>query len=193
MSTAMNTERLIWLDLETFGLDPIQHPILEIGLRITDLELKTIDDYHDIIWIQNNYERRRKAADTYVQKMHETSGLWKEAETVGSHPEIVAEHVLDWLDKHDANIGDPVCGSSVQFDRAMLAAQMPDINNMFSYRNIDISTLKELCARYNPRVYSKLDESTHPRKAHRVMPDLADTINEARFYFDNFLWLETYE
>jgi oligoribonuclease len=80
-------------------------------------------------------------------------------------------------------------GSSIQFDRDMLRAQYPSILGRFSYRNIDISTLKELCKRLNPELYARFEQVVIPQKKHRVMPDLEDTINEFNSYIESFLWI----
>lgn len=185
-------DRLVWCDTETMGLDPIGCPIVEIGFQITDLDLNPIDDFQTTIWSSPYSDTKLVillAQDEYVYDMHVTSGLWEEAQSAGISQKTALDRAIDFLERHGISTDDPLCGSSVQFDRLMLAAQYPSIEALFSYRNIDTSTVKELCRRYNPRVYDGLEASTDLKKLHRVLPDLEDTINEFAFYRDNFLFI----
>lgn len=186
-------EHLIWTDLETFGLNPETDPIIEVGFIVTDLDLNILDEKNWLIW-NISYESRYtdfKEQDNFVYKMHEKSKLWQDAREAGQ-PAIEVEHsILQWLTNHKVDTGkDPLCGSSVHFDRSMFDAQLPRILIKFSYRNIDVSSIKELCMRYNPVLYGKLDESVPKAEQHRVLPDLSDTIAEFNFYKENFLFIE---
>ena len=182
-------ERLVWTDIETTGLDPAKEVILEVGFKITDLTLHVVDNFSVCIWNEAFYANKVREANDLVKDMHDKSGLFEDASMNGVEPDEAEAMILHWLDKNEIGREDPMCGSSVQFDRGFLAEQMPDVANTFSYRNIDMSSVKELCRRFNPILYSKLDEDTNPQKAHRVSPDIDDTINEAEFYLDNFLWV----
>lgn len=191
------TDRFVWTDIETFGLDSEVHPFIEIGFVITDLELNAMDTFHTLVWedglsdhwykdLTKKAEKGDKDAE-FVLNMHDKSGLWLEARADGIGFTAAEDDLHNWFDKHGIEGKDPLCGSSVGFDRSFFAAQMPAIEKRFHYRNIDISSVKELCARYNPRVYSKLNELTQPKKAHRSLSDLDDTIGEFRFYLNEFL------
>jgi oligoribonuclease len=192
-----NSDRLIWIDTETFGLDPEKDPILEVGIVITDLDLETIDERSVLVWESPYYDKKFQQLTTrtdsgakYVFNMHQQSGLWTACMRSGLSVQDATDNIQDFLRGHGVGKEDtekePMCGSSVQFDRLMLEHQMPTIWEMFHYRNIDISTLKELCKRFNPRVYSLIPKKS---EKHRVMPDLVETIAEASFYKDNFLWI----
>lgn len=194
-------DRLVWVDIETTGLNHMTELVLEIGFRITDLDLETIDDFDVLIWDTPKYDRKldhmivNRDDHAFVLDMHsaEKSGLFEAAQKEGV-PEDEAERlVADFLRGHGVgpDTKEPLCGSSVQFDRLFLTEQFPVIHNLFSYRNIDTSSVKELCMRYNPELYAKLEKYTNPKKLHRVLPDLTDTIDEARFYIDNFLMVVT--
>lgn len=189
------TDRFVFIDIETTGLDQTVEDVLEIGVRITDRELDTIDEFDVLIWNTPKYDQRleqlKLVPDGFVYQMHDKSGLWEAAQGSGV-PEDEAERlVADFLRGHGVgpDTEEPMCGSSVQFDRAFLAEQYPVIHNLFSYRNIDTSTIKELCKRLNPKVYEQMEKYTSPQKLHRVIPDIEDTIDELRFYRDNFLFL----
>lgn len=191
-----NTDRLIWVDIETFGLNVETDFILEVGFRITDLELETIDDLQVSIWETPGYDKRLEelTTDSWVYKTHTESGLFRACQAEGLTMDEADDRIRTFLSGYGIGKTDnkddkePLCGSSVQFDRSFLAYWLPDVEALFHYRNIDNSTIKELCRRYNRRIYSLLDETVKPEKKHRVLPDLTDTINEFSYYRDNFLW-----
>lgn len=177
---------LVWIDTETTGLDPLTVQVLELGLMVTDLDLDPIATFDIVIGHEDiNYE------SDFVRQMHVKSGL--DAECRGSRVTVnEAENgALAFLDSVGVPHGaPPMCGSSVQFDRLMVERHMPRLFGHFHYRNIDTSSIKETCRRYNPKVYAALDEHTSPAKLHRVIPDLGDTLNEYHFYLENFLFVD---
>lgn len=193
----MSDEILVWIDTETFGLVPEECPIIEIGFVVTDLDLHIIGSYSRMIWepwydvaLDNLISEAAKSdasSAKLVHEMHKRSFLWEQARVSGDTIDKVRSDLMQWLTTQGVNTSDPMCGSSVQFDRQMLAYWMPELHDMFSYRNIDISTLKELCRRYNPPIYMHLQKDVIPKKSHRVIDDLDDTIAEFKFYRDEFL------
>lgn len=184
-------DRMIWIDTETFGLNVKTDYLLEVGFKITDYDLNTIDDFQTTIWDTPTYDERydiclESDADEYVRNMHINSGLFKDAINGGASVSIAEQEICDWLEGHGIRDGkEPLCGSSVHFDRGMLEVQMPKVFERFHYRIVDNSVLKELCAAFASDMYAHLMPG---RNIHRVLPDLEDTINEFRFYRDNFLW-----
>ena len=185
----LTENRLVWTDVETFGLDTEKDLLLEVGFVITDLSLDIIDEHSVLIWDSPTHDERyqqliRDPADEYVLNMHSSNGLLDAAASLGSTFAAAQEDMLDWLRAHGITKEEPLCGSSVHFDRAKLAFWMPSVEALFSYRNIDVSTLKELATGYNPDV---LNIQPKPESKHRVIPDCYDTINEFRTYLDNFL------
>jgi oligoribonuclease len=181
---------MIWVDIETTGLDPLNDTILEVGFCVTDTELKVVSEFDVLIWDAGSQTYVDKA-DTFVKKMHGPDGtdLFRIAKEEGIRWADAERALLGWMAEVGVTKDDPLCGSSVHFDRGFLKDQLDTIESQFSHRNIDNSTIKELCRRYNPNVYASVDEFTHPKKLHRAMPDLADTIEEHGFYMDNFLWV----
>ena len=187
----MTEGRLVWTDIETSGLDPDECQMLEVGFRITDLELNTLAEKSVLIWNDTWVELLTEdKVNPLVWNMHIKSELWVDAALYGITLDVATEMLLDWFEENDVDNTEPLCGSSVQFDRGWLEAHMPEVISKFSYRNIDISSVKELCRRYNPVLYAKLDTEILPKKAHRVLSDLDDTISEFKFYRDNFLFWE---
>lgn len=197
--------RFVWADIETTGLLPMSEDVLEVGFRITDMDLNTLDEFDVLIWEPGFYDRKLKnlryAAESgdkgaeYVLEMHNKSGLWDLARTEGMTLEDGEREILAWLASHGMNptvpMGerDPICGNSIQFDRGFLVEAFPGVLDCFSYRNVDVSTLKELCRRLNPSVYARLGEYAPRQEKHRALADLDDSIAEFRFYRDNFLFV----
>lgn len=188
--------RIVVIDTETFGLDERTDPILELGFGIYSLpDLSCIAEWSSVVWMDTYAHRRNKEEEegTFVYKMHQKSELWNDCQDVDFRdvtPFAVETRAVEWLKSQGVNKDDPMAGSSIQFDRLMLREQMPEVEKIFSYRNIDISSFKELCRRINPALYEKLDLLVIPAKTHRVMSDIEDTVNELKFYIDNFLFQE---
>lgn len=188
----MNKEELMsWVDTETFGLNASQDPIIELGIQITDIHLNTIAKKSWLVWTPRHEVRLNKMraflhedqTEKYVYDMHTKNGLFKVAKGSGYSLGTVDHQAHAWLTRNGWD-GLPMCGSSVNFDRNMMLEQLPKAVSAFHYRIIDNSTIKELCKRYNPSVY----EACPPKKEeHRVMPDLKETIEEFKFYRDEFL------
>lgn len=187
-------DRFFWIDIETTGLNPDADLLLEVGIRITDSELDLIDEKDWQLWNTPHYDQvcgeNFTNLDEFILNMHTKSGLLEDACSVGMVPAAAEAEIVEWLTGHGVEKSDPMCGSSVQFDRSWLAEWMPSVHKKFSHRNIDISTVKELCRRLNPELYSKLEQHAPKRELHRALPDLQDTITEARFYVDNFLHVD---
>lgn len=185
----MDHGQLMWLDIETTGLDDIRNVILEIGFVVTDLDLNILDSISVVLW-HDYYQEHFDNCDPFVKAMHDKSGLFVECAEKGITLDAAGKALSGWLSEWKVDpTQDPVCGSSVHFDRGFMSEHLPDIDAMFFYRDIDISSIKELCRRYNPDLFARLDETTTPKKLHRVLPDIQDTLGEAQFYLDNFLFI----
>jgi len=187
---------LVICDTETFGLSAQNDPILEVGFGIYNLfPLSLKAEWSSVVWMDSYRPRMdsHRDEDSFIWQMHKKSGLWDECIRVSTEIDVTPYHVeglaAEWLHEQGVSKDDPMVGSSVQFDREMLREQMPEIEKLFSYRNIDISTIKELCRRLNPELYTKLDLEVTNKKAHRVMDDIEDTANELEFYMTNFLFI----
>lgn len=203
MSTAQ--DRFVGIDAETSGLFPPESKevpmLLEMGFQIRDAAtLFVIDSFYLPIW-DDGYSTRlvamRQSDDPqvkYVVDMHDKSNLWTMAARTGVSIGEAEAEFLAYFHEHGITsevpikARDPLFGSSVQFDRQCLQTFMPGLHGVFHYRNVDISTVKELCQRLNPELYSKLPDHTEKRELHRVQPDLDDTFGEFKFYTQNFLY-----
>lgn len=191
----MSQELLPWVDLETFGLNENFDPIIEVGIVLTDFDLTIIEYENWFIWSDLHYKRivemegQESAGtisdgDKWVLKQHRDSGLFDEAAFAGRRMDAVEIEICQWLKDNDAT-GLPMCGSSVHFDQRFIRAQMPSVLDLFFRRIIDTSSLKELCARYNPAVFANVPPK---QEAHRALRDIGETLEEFRFYRDNFLF-----
>lgn len=183
----MAKAELPWIDLETTGLNAESEVILEIGIALTD-KWGTVIDSDSWVVHDSGWDGVIEAADPYVKEMHKKSGLFDSiAAGVALEMNDAEVAVLDFLDAHEVKHGElPMCGSSVGFDRSFLFTHMPTLHNNFHYRNIDVSTIKELCRRLSPDLFARLPEK---RELHRALPDLDETLAEYKFYLENFLFI----
>ena len=171
-------DRLVWADCEMTGLDLRRDALIEIAVLVTDSELRVLDEGVDIVITAP--DELLGGMLPVVREMHASSGL---TEAVRASTRTVAEAeqmVLDYLRKHvpDARTV-PLCGNSIATDRAFLARDMPELDAFLHYRMVDVSSIKELCRRWYPRVYF-----SQPQKGltHRALADIKESIRELRYY-----------
>ena len=171
-------DRLVWVDCEMTGLDLRRDALIEIAVLVTDSELRVLDEGVDIVITAP--EDLLDGMQPVVREMHASSGL---TEAVRASTTTVAEAeqmVLDHLRKHVPEARTvPLCGNSIATDRAFLARDMPELDAFLHYRMVDVSSIKELCRRWYPRVYF-----SQPQKglAHRALADVKESIRELRYY-----------
>ncbi len=173
---------LIWIDMEMSGLDPDRHRILEIAVVLSDASLDRLEEGPDLVVHQP--ESVLAAMDAWNTSHHGASGL-TERVRVSTLDEAAAEAaVLAWLrERSDAGLL-PLAGNSVHQDRAFLRRWMPSLHDHLHYRNVDVSTLKELARRWAPSVI----ESAPPKvERHRALDDIRESIAELRHYRAHFL------
>ena len=171
-------DRLVWADCEMTGLDLRRDALIEIAVLVTDSELRVLDEGVDIVITAP--DELLDGMQPVVREMHAHSGL---TEAVRASTTTVAEaeqQVLDCLRKHVPEARTvPLCGNSIATDRAFLARDMPELDAFLHYRMVDVSSIKELCRRWYPRVYF-----SQPQKglAHRALADVKESIRELRYY-----------
>lgn len=168
-----------WIDLETTGLDPKRHSLLEVVLIVTDDALNVLRSKHVLIVPPAALEWDRDFRDLEV--MHTENGLFQEALERGLSLSCAEDALCATLGvKRDArDNGMPMGGASTWFDRIYLQQYMPTFEKMFHYRNFDVSAVREMTRRWNPSLHVREPPS---RLKHRAEPDLHDTIDIARFY-----------
>jgi oligoribonuclease len=181
-----NLKRFVWIDVETTGLDPAKDLILEVGIIITDYNMTEVARSSWVV--RQDLDRVHNLMSPYVRDMHKASGLLQELWSCEELPNALTTiRVCHWLESHlGTPSADPaqrpvLAGSSVHFDRAMLAAQMPRVLDFLHYRNLDVSTLKELCFATVPgarRTYETICGHTY----HRALADLEGSIAELQYW-----------
>jgi oligoribonuclease len=178
-------DRLVWVDLEMTGLVVDTDVIVEIACIVTDASLTALDDGIELI-VHADPETLVGMTD-FVREMHTKSGLLPLIETSDISVAAAQQAVLEYVKKHVPKPSTaPLCGNSIGTDRGFLARYMPELDDYLHYRSIDVSSLKELCRRWNHALYRK-----RPGKAehHRALDDIRESIEELRFYRDNLLRL----
>lgn len=168
--------RLIWIDLEMTGLDTDNDSILEIATVVTDSELQVLAEGPELAIAHS--AQRLEAMDEWNRNQHRKSGLWQRVLEDGVSMLEAEERTLaflaDWLPAGAS----PMCGNSICQDRRFLHREMPRLEKYFHYRNLDVSTLKELARRWAPEVASGLRKDSK----HTALSDVRDSIEELRHY-----------
>jgi len=176
LSTKPVSTNLVWMDLETTGLEPESCVILEIATLITDKDLNVIAEGPNLVIHQP--EEVLKSMDPWAKKQHEASGLLAEVRRSGVSLVQAEEETLAFLREHTPPRACPLCGSSICLDRRFLVRYMPRVSEHLSYRHVDVSSLKELVARWFPEKALKR-RKTSP---HRALPDILSSLEELRYY-----------
>jgi oligoribonuclease len=171
------TEYIVWADCEMTGLDIEKDEICEIAVIITDEQLKPVDEGIQIVIRPSDAAMANMGE--FVRQMHTDSGLLAELES-GVSLQSAQEQVLSYLGKYIPEPKTaPLAGNSIGTDRMFIIRQMPKLDAFLHYRNIDVSSLKELVRRWYPRVYFQL-----PKKngSHRALADIRESIQELAYY-----------
>lgn len=178
-----NPQNLIWIDLEMTGLDPDRDVIIEMATIVTDSDLNTLAE-GPVIAIHQP-EEILAGMDEWNTRQHGQSGLTQRVrESTVSMAEAEAQ-TLAFLEQWVPKRSSPICGNSICQDRRFLYRHMPRLEGYFHYRNLDVSTLKELAARWAPQVR----ESFKKGNTHLALDDIRESIAELRHYRDHFIRL----
>jgi len=166
---------LIWIDLEMTGLNPETSVILEIAAVVTDGSLHTVAEGQDMAI--HYPEKVLQNMDGWSKKQHQSSGLLERVRASSVDCGGAEKEVLGFVSKHCKQGKSPLCGNSIWQDRRFLIKYMPKLEAFFHYRNVDVSSVKELAKRWYPSlpVYKK-------KKAHLALSDIKESINELKYY-----------
>lgn len=174
-----DTSNLAWIDLEMTGLEPKSNVILEIASVVTDANLNILDQGPSLVIHYPSYQLEKMSE--WARLTHESSGLLDKVEKSKISVEQAETETLDFVKKYCVSTLTPLCGNSIWNDRMFLIEYMPTLNSYFNYRNIDVSTIKELVRRwYGPESEFK------KKKVHRAMDDIKESIDELKYYRDKF-------
>ena len=176
-----NEENLIWIDLEMTGLDTKNDVIIEIATIVTDKDLNPLAE-GPMLAIHQSKEVM-DGMDDWNTRQHGESGLTKRV-LESTITEAEAEQAtLDFLSQYVPAGMSPMCGNSICQDRRFLARCMPKLEAWFHYRNLDVSTLKELARRWQP----KIAKGFYKESSHLALDDVKDSIEELKYYREHFL------
>ncbi len=174
---------LIWIDLEMTGLDPDNDSIIEIATLVTDSELNTLAE--GPVFAVHQPDSVLARMDEWNTRQHGQSGLTERVRGSTTSPREAELATIEFLSKYVPAGKSPMCGNSICQDRRFLAREMPELERFFHYRNLDVSTLKELVKRWRPDLVGGFSKSA----SHLAMDDIRESVSELRYYREHFLKL----
>jgi len=182
-AVTVDKENLIWIDLEMTGLEPQQDLIIEIATLVTDKNLNILAE--GPVMAIHQSDEVLDGMDEWNTKQHGKSGLTQRVKDSKITAAEAEKQTIAFLEKYVPKGESPMCGNSICQDRRFLANYMPELEEFFHYRNLDVSTIKELARRWSPEVYNGFTKES----AHLAMDDIKDSINELIHYREHFLKL----
>ena len=171
---------LVWVDLEMTGLDPERDVIIEIATIVTDAQLNVIAE-GPVLAIHQD-DAVLGAMDEWNTRQHGHSGLLERVRQSTMDEDEAERQTLAFLARFAASGQSPMCGNSICQDRRFMVRHMPRLEAFFHYRNLDVSTVKELARRWRADVYAGFSK----QGSHRALEDIRDSIAELRHYRDTF-------
>ncbi|OZI19589.1 oligoribonuclease [Bordetella genomosp. 9] len=178
---ALNDNRLVWLDMEMTGLDPEKERIIEVAVVVTEPDLTVVAEGPALAIHQP--DSLLDAMDSWNKATHGKSGLIDKVKA-STITEAQAEDILiAFLSQHVPAGKSPLCGNTISQDRRFMFRYMPRLEQFFHYRNLDVSTLKELARRWRPDVYKSFEKKSR----HEALADIHDSIDELKHYREHFL------
>jgi oligoribonuclease len=178
---AQDQNHLIWLDMEMSGLDPDLNRVLEVAMVITDSALNTIAELP--VLVVHQADSVLDTMDDWNKSTHARSGLIGKVKASTLDETAVETRFLAALAQHVPKGVSPMCGNSICQDRRFMARHLPKLEAFFHYRNLDVSTLKELVKRWRPELAKGLTK--HGK--HEALADIYESIEELKYYREHFL------
>ncbi|NOZ52979.1 MAG: oligoribonuclease [Gammaproteobacteria bacterium] len=178
-----DVNNLIWIDLEMTGLDTQLDFIIEIATVVTDSELNILAEGPMLAIHQS--DEIIQGMDDWNTRQHGKSGLTKRVKNSTILEADAEQQTIAFLQQYVPKGKSPMCGNSICQDRRFLARCMPELECYFHYRNLDVSTLKELVTRWAPQIAKGLTKNTN----HLALDDVYDSITELKYYRDHFIKL----
>ena len=178
---SQDANNLIWLDMEMTGLSPENDRIIEVAMVITDSQLETVAESPVLVVHQDSVIL--DAMDDWNKATHGRSGLIDKVKASRLSEAEVEAQMLAFLEQHVPIRTSPMCGNSICQDRRFLARWMPNLEQYFHYRNLDVSTLKELAKRWKPGIIGGVVK----QGKHEALADIYESIEEMKYYRANFI------
>ncbi|MDB5962711.1 MAG: oligoribonuclease [Massilia sp.] len=176
-----NEMNLIWVDLEMTGLEPDTDRIIEVAVVVTDMHLNTIAE-GPVFAIHQSDETLDKM-DAWNKGTHGRSGLIDRVRASTYSEEQAEAELIAWLRQYVPAGKSPMCGNTICQDRRFMARTMPKLESFFHYRNLDVSTLKELCRRWKPELVAGFKK----HQKHTALADIIESIEELKYYREHFI------
>ena len=172
---------LVWLDMEMSGLDPDNDKVLEVALVVTDKDLDLVAE--GPVLVVHQPDAVLDAMDSWNKGTHGKSGLIDKVRASRLTEAEVEQQQLVFMQEHVPKRASPMCGNSICQDRRFLARHMPQLEAYFHYRNLDVSTLKELAARWRPELKDGFKKANN----HTALADILESIEELKYYREHFI------
>jgi oligoribonuclease len=182
-SLAKNDQNLVWLDCEMTGLDPERDRIIEIAVVVTGPSLEP--RIEGPVFAIHQSDAQLDLMDSWNKGTHGKSGLTDKVRASSITEEDAERQILDFIGQYVPKHGSPMCGNTIGQDRRFLVKYMPQLEAWFHYRNLDVSTLKELARRWKPDAYTSFKK----RQLHTALADVHESIDELAHYRETFLKL----
>jgi oligoribonuclease len=176
-----DADRLVWIDMEMTGLKPDTDRIIEVALVVTDNELAVVAQAP--VWVVHQDDATLDAMDSWNRGTHGRSGLIDKVKASGLDEAQVEALALAFLREHIPAKASPMCGNSICQDRRFLARWMPALEEHFHYRNLDVSTLKELARRWRPEALKGVPKEGK----HEALADVLESIEELKHYREQMI------
>lgn len=174
---------LVWIDMEMSGLNPDSDRVLEVALVVTDSALEVVAEAP--VFAVHQTDSVLAGMDSWNTSTHARSGLTGRVRSSTVDEDAATDQLLEFVARYVGRGKSPMCGNSICQDRRFMARWMPRLEGFFHYRNLDVSTLKELARRWNPEVYRSFEKKSR----HEALADIYESIDELRHYRVN--WLRT--
>ena len=178
---AQDANHLIWIDMEMSGLNPDTDKILEVALVVTDSDLNIVAEAP--VLIVHQPAALLEAMDEWNKSTHANTGLIDKVKASNLNEAEVETRLIAFLSQHVPAKTSPMCGNSICQDRRFLARHMPQLEAYFHYRNLDVSTLKELVKRWKPEIAGGVIKQSK----HEALADIYESIEEMKYYREHFI------
>ncbi|MBB5391814.1 MULTISPECIES: oligoribonuclease [unclassified Herbaspirillum] len=176
-----NEMNLVWVDMEMTGLDPDNDRIIEVAVVVTDSELNVLGE--GPVFAIHQSDEVLDGMDAWNKGTHGRSGLIERVKASTVTEADAEKQLIEFLKKYVPAGKSPMCGNSICQDRRFMVRGMPKLEEFFHYRNLDVSTLKELCKRWKPAIATGFKK----RQMHTALADILESIEELKFYREHFI------
>jgi oligoribonuclease len=176
-----NEMNLVWIDMEMTGLNPDQDRVIELAAIVTDAELNVLAE--GPVFTIHQSDQILDGMDAWNKGTHGRSGLIDRVKASTTTEEEASAQMIEFLRAYVPAGKSPMCGNSICQDRRFMARHMPTLETFFHYRNIDVSTLKELCRRWKPELIAGFKK----HQLHTALADIRESVEELRYYRQHFI------